>query len=187
MKKVFLIALIALVFMAGVYAEEKTTNVTWDLSTEDAASREWGFYTDDTLSTEDEEVALTTHVDGSTVTGSGTTYVGYKIIGPAVTIKLYANSGLTINGAGSGDPIHWTGTLTEGSELENPIIGGEGKYGAENAITILDESTSGTPPTTALRTDHYLLTVNTVGNAADKAPGSYSAVMTLELQPVDTV
>lgn len=185
MKKVFLIALIALVFMAGVYAEEKTTDVTWDLST-DETNREWGFYTDDTLSTADVEVALTTNVDGSTVTGSGTTYVGYKIIGPAVTIKLYANSALTINGAGSGDPIHWTGTLTEGSELENPIIGGEGKYGAENAITILDESsTSGTPPTTALRTDHYLLTVNTVGNAADKAPGNYSAVMTLVLEPVE--
>ena len=186
MKKVFLIALIALVFMAGVYAQEKTTKVTWDLSTEDAASREWGFYTDDTLSTADEEVALTTNVDGSTVTGSGTTYVGYKIIGPAVTIKLYANAGLTIGGAGSGEPIHWTGTLSGEHEanLDEKVIGGEDNYGAENAITILDEQT--TAPTTALRTDKYLLTVNTVGNAAEAAPGSYSAVMTLVLQPVDT-
>lgn len=187
MKKVFLIALIALVFMAGVYAQEKTTKVTWDLSTEDAASREWGFYTDDTLSTVDEEVVLTTNVDGSTVTGSGTTYVGYKIIGPAVTIKLYANSALTAGD--NGTPIDWTGTLsgTNVGNLDETVIGGANNYEAANAITILDESENGTPPATALRTDKYLLTVNTVGNAAVAAPGSYSAVMTLELLPVDTV
>ena len=185
MKKVFLIALIALVFMAGAYAEEKTTKVTWDLST-DGTDRQWGFYEDVNLTTPETSVVLDTIIEGATVKGTGETYVGYKIIGPAVTIKLYANSGLTIDG--SGNPIDWTGTLSGDNvgTLDETVIGGANNYESANAITILDESESGTPPATALRTDHYLLTVETV-DAAKATPGNYSAVMTLVLEPVDTI